>query len=293
MRMDLSDIKNLADRYHADKSHEMPGLSVFAREAPGNIEASIYEPALCLILQGSKTASVGDQTVRLMPGDALIVSHVLPVVSQITKASPREPYLALILFLDLSLMRGLFDQVAEMSLPRADVRSLCVAPAEAAWLAPLVRYAEMTNHPADARVLGPTILREIYYRLLRSQAGGMLCSLLNEDSHASRIARAISQLRSGYRMPLRIAELARTAAMSASSFHQHFKAVTGTSPLQYQKDLRLTEAHALLMAMNHNVSEVAFAVGYESPNQFSRDYSRKFGVAPSRCASVRASKYLS
>jgi AraC-like DNA-binding protein len=291
MRTDLSDIKNLIDTYNADKLYEMPGLSVFEYKAPGNIEASIYEPALCLILQGSKTASVGDQAISLMPGDALIVSHTLPVVSQITKASPQEPYLALVLFLDLSLMRALFNQVAEISVPRASVRSLCVAPAETAWLAPLMRYAEMTNSPADARILGPATLRELYYRLLLSPLGGMLRNLLNEDSHASRIAKAIAQLRAGYRLPLRTAELARTAAMSASSFHHHFKAVTGTTPLQYQKDLRLIEARALFMAMSHNVSEVAFAVGYESANQFSRDYSRKFGAAPS--ASVRASKYLS
>jgi AraC-like DNA-binding protein len=289
--MDLSGLKGLLVRYNAGSSHEMPGLSVFVREAPGNIEAFIYEPVLCLILQGSKTTSVGDQTATLMPGDALVVSHALPVVSQITTASPKKPYLALILFLDLSLLRGLLDAVADMSVPRAEARSLAVAPAEAAWLEPLVRYAELASSPMDARVLGPSVLREIYYRLLLSQAGGMLWSLLNEDSHASRIARAINRLRSGYRMPLRIAELARTAAMSASSFHQHFRAVTGTTPLQYQKDLRLIEAHGLMTAMTHNVSQAAFAVGYESPNQFSRDYSRKFGVAPSTGASVRAARF--
>jgi AraC-like DNA-binding protein len=313
--MDLSEVKNLVDRYRADTSDEvcvecsaktkesctecfakakhMPGLSVFEYRAPGTIEPSIYEPALCVILQGSKTASIGDQTVTLLPGDALIVSHVLPVVSQITKASRQEPYLALVLFIDLSLMRSLFDQIAEMSVPRAEGRSLAVATIETAWLAPLMRYIELAAFPADARVLGPTTLREIYYRLLHSRAGGMLWSLLNENSHASKIAKAISQLRSGYRMPLRVAELARTAAMSASSFHQQFKAVTGTTPLQFQKDLRLTEAHALLKALHHNVSEVAYAVGYESPNQFSRDYSRKFGATPSTRAGNGASKGFS
>jgi AraC-like DNA-binding protein len=231
-----------------------------------------------------------------MPGDALIVSHVLPVVSQITQASPKEPYLALVLYLDLSLMRDLFclgrtfdtkslGQLAEM--PVAHVRSLSVAPAETAWLAPLMRYLQMTNSPMDAQVLGPTTLRELYYRLLHSQLGAMLRSLLNEDSHASRIAKAIAQLRAGYRLRLRTAELAKTAAISASSFHEHFKAVTGTTPLQYQKDLRLIESHALLMAMKHTVSEAAYAVGYESPNQFSRDYSRKYGVAPSSRMSLK------
>jgi AraC-like DNA-binding protein len=259
----------------------MPGLSAFEYEAPGNIEASIYEPALCLILQGSKTASIGEQSVRLMPGDALIVSHVLPVVSQITKASPQEPYLALVLYLDLSLIRGLFDQIDEMSALRADVRSLCVTAAQTAWLAPLVRYLQLTDSPVDARVLGPATFREVHYRLLHSPAGGMLRTLANEDSHASRIAKAIVQLRAGYRQRLRTAALAQAAAMSVSSFHQHFKAVTGATPLQYQKDLRLIESHSLLLAMKHTVSEAAYAVGYESPSQFSRDYRRRFGVVPS------------
>jgi AraC-like DNA-binding protein len=264
---------------------KLPGLSVFKYEAPGNIESSIYEPALCLILQGSKTASIGDQTIRLMPGDALIVSHTLPVVSQITQATPQEPYLSVVLSLDLSLLRSLFEQASDLSTQGADMRSLCVTPAEPAWLSPLVRYARMVTSSVDAGVLGPPTLSEIYYRLLQSPAGGMLRSLIDEDSHASRIAKAINQLRSQFRLPLRTAELAKTAAMSTSSFHQHFKSVTGTTPLQYQKDLRLIEAKSLLSAMKHNVSEAAFSVGYESPNQFSRDYSRKFGLAPSARAS--------
>jgi AraC-like DNA-binding protein len=286
--MPTTDLESLKDRVIKGKQFDVPNLSVFAYEVPGNIEASIYEPALCLILQGSKTASIGDQTVKLMPGDALIVSHTLPVVSQITMASPQEPYLAIVLFLDLSLMRSLFDEITEISIPSADNRSLFAVPAETAWLEPVLRYAELASSPMDARILGPSIVREIYYRLLLSEAGGMLRSLLNQESHASRIARAINHLRSNYRLPLRVAELANTVAMSASSFHYHFKAVTGTTPLQYQKDLRLIEAQALLSAMTHNVSEAAFAVGYESPNQFSRDYSKKFGIAPSACANKQA-----
>jgi AraC-like DNA-binding protein len=285
--MPAVDLESLKVRIMNGKSFDMPNLSVFAYDAPGSIESSIYEPALCLILQGSKTASIGDQAVKLMPGDALIVSHTLPVVSQITMASPKEPYLALVLFLDLSLMRSLFDEITGISVPSADNRSLFAVPAETAWLKPLTRYAELASSPMDARILGPSVVREIYYRLLLSEAGGMLRSLLNQESHASRIANAINQIRSEYAEPLKVADLASTAAMSASSFHQHFKIVTGTTPLQYQKDLRLIEAQALLSAMTHNVSEAAFSVGYESPNQFSRDYSRKFGAAPSRCGNVR------
>jgi AraC-like DNA-binding protein len=244
----------------------------------------IYEPVFCLILQGSKVTSSGDQTVELGPAAALVVSHDLPVVSRITKASPHEPYLAVILSLNLQLLHSLYDEVADAPIHKTNVRSLSVGSADAAWLAPLVRYLELTENSLDAKVLGPSTMREIHYRLLLSPIGGMLRNLLIIDSHASRISKVIRLLRSEYRKPLRVPNLAKTAGMSESSFHEHFKAVTGTTPLQYQKDLRLIEAQALLAAMTHTISETAYAVGYESPNHFSRDYSKKFGLPPSRKA---------
>jgi AraC-like DNA-binding protein len=288
--MHLSRLTELSNRYCVDqqfKKKAMPHLSVFRRDAPSQIEVLTYEPALCVILQGSKTAAIGDQVANLSPGDTLIVSHELPVVSRITKASTREPYLAVVLFLDLQVLHSLYDQLADaLAVPMASSRSLSVGSVEAAWLAPLVRYFELAGSGLDAKVLGPPTLREIHYRLLLSPIGGMLRNLLVADSHASRVAKAIRQLRSEYRVPLRVPDLAKVAGMSASSFHEHFKAVTGTTPLQYQKDLRLIEAHGLLTVLSHTVSEAAYAVGYESPNHFSRDYSKKFGVPPSRGAST-------
>jgi AraC-like DNA-binding protein len=282
--MQFSQLIALSNRYSTDKKHKnhgMPGLSVFCRVAPSNIEASIYEPALCLILQGNKEASIGDQVVKLGPGDALIVSHDLPVVSRITKASAQAPYLAVILSLDLPMIHSLCAHLAVAAAPAANARSLCVRPADAAWLAPLIRYFELSDSDLDASVLGPSTLREIHYRLLLSPVTAMLRNRVIADSHASRVAKAIHRLRSEYRIPLRVPDLAKTAGMSASSLHEHFKAVTGTTPLQYQKDLRLIAAYALLTANSCSVSEAAYAVGYESPNHFSRDYSRKFGIPPS------------
>ncbi len=290
--MYLSQLSALCNEYPREmngKRLKLPGLSVLRREAPSNIEASIYEPVLCLILQGSKVTSIGDQTVELRAGDALLVSHDLPVISRITKASLEEPYIAAILSIDMQLVHSLYGQIDEGPLPAASARSLSAGRAEAGWLAPLVRYFELAASPADAKVLGPSTLREIHYRLLLSPVGGMLRNLLVTDSHASRIARAIRRLRSDYRTALKVPELAKAAGMSASSFHEHFKTVTGTTPLQYQKDLRLIEAQSLLSAMSHSVSEAAYAVGYESPNHFSRDYSRKFGSPPSRGTGVFAS----
>ncbi|MEJ2021431.1 MAG: AraC family transcriptional regulator N-terminal domain-containing protein [Maritimibacter sp.] len=259
--MDLSRLTDLCTRYHAAKQAGSPGLpqfSVLRREAESDIEATIYEPVMCLILQGSKVTSIGDQTVELTPGDTLLVSHDLPVTSRITKASPDEPYLAAILSLDLGLLRSLYDQLADAPVSGAPLRSLSAGPVEPAWLPALSRYVELMGDPRDAKVLGPATLREIHYRLL------------------------LSHLRGGFRAPLSVPDLARIAGMSPSSFHEHFKAVTGTTPLQYQKDLRLIDARALLVDHRHSVSQAAYEVGYESPTHFSRDYSRKFGVPPSQ-----------
>lgn len=283
--MNLSHLTLLVTRYQIEQAHEsecLPNLSVYSRDALSEIEAMIYEPVVCLILQGSKVTTAGDQRAEVHPGDALLVSHDLPVMSRITQASKQTPYIALLLSLDLTIIRSLYDQIADAPLQEGGARSLAAWRADPAWLDPLTRYLELMNNPMDARVLGPAILREIHYRLLLSPIGQMLRCLLIADSHASRIAKAIHTLRTRFRSPLSVAELARTAGMSASSFHEHFKSVTGTTPLRYQKDLRMIEARALLVERQHSVSETAFTVGYESPTQFSRDYSKKFGVPPSR-----------
>lgn len=290
--MDYSHLIGLSARYRANGlnlDQLLPGLSIFCRQRPSDIEAFVYEPAICLILQGSKVTSIGDQRVELRPGDALLISHDLPVVSRVTEASAHEPYLAAILALDLGLVRSLYDQVGDAFGPDDLVRSLCAGTADPAWLDPLLRYFELIDNPLDARVLGPAVLREIHYRLLLSPIGKMLRNFLVADSHASRVAKAIQRVRSEFRSPLTVPDLARTAGMSASSFHDHFKSVTGTTPLQYQKDLRLIEARALLVDRSHTVSQAAYAVGYESPTHFSRDYSRKFGLPPSRDAGVAGS----
>ena len=283
--MDLAHLRNLAEQHQVKESggtQDLPNLLIYMRDETSDIESLMYKPVVCLVLQGSKIASVGDQHVEIRAGDALVVSHDLPVVSQITQASKSEPYVAILLSLDLGLVRGLYEQVASANLPDIEANSLSAWPADPAWITPLTRYIELVNDPIDAKVLGPSILREIHYRLLLAPIGQMLRRLLIADSHASRIARAIDVLRSGFRSPLSVSDLANQAAMSPSSFHQHFKSVTGTTPLQYQKDLRLIEARAALVERAQSVSEAAYGVGYESPTHFSRDYKKKFGLLPSQ-----------
>ena len=283
--MEFTDLVELGKRY-ALKTREnpqaLPGLSIYQRDAPSQIEAVVYQPVMCLILQGAKETSIGDRTVELNVGDALLVSHDLPVNARITKASPGSPYMAAILSLDLGTVRGLYEQLGDALTADETGRSMSVGLADPTWVTPLGRYLGLMDNQLDIEILGPAILREIHYRLLLSPIGGMLRNLLSVDSHASRVAKAIRQIRAEFRAPLAVADLAGIAGMSASSFHDHFKSVTGTTPLQYQKDLRLIEARTLLSTRQRSVSEVSFAVGYESPTHFSRDYSRKFGVPPSR-----------
>lgn len=256
----------------------MDGLLLLGHASPSSFEASVYEPVLCLILQGRKQVSLGEQTLSFGPGECLLVSHDLPVRSRITKA----PYLAVVLEVNVATIRKLYDEVAASGLDGEGARAAETHRADPGLLDALCRYLELADVPADAKVLGPLISKELHYRLLVAPFGGMLRSLIRHDSHASAIARAIGHIRADLRAPIVIPALARRVGMSASSFHQHFKAITSTTPLQYQKELRLLEARRLLRAGGASVTTVAYDVGYESPSQFSREYARKFGGPPSQ-----------
>lgn len=282
--MSLDRLKDLSARLYAletaSSGRVLPAAHIFQREEITIFEAIVYNPVICLILQGRKEMNVGTQSVSLAEGDALLVSHDVPVMSKITQASADVPYRALILSLDMSILRGLYEQVGETVTFDHPATSVSAQAADPTWLDPVVRYLEMMDAPLDAQVLGPMILKEIHYRLLLSPIGGMLRNLLSVDSYASRIAKSIQQIRARFREPLVMGELARVAGMSQSSFYEHFKSVTGYSPLQFQKDLRMIEARALLERGAPSVATAGFEVGYESATHFSRDYARKFGCSP-------------
>lgn len=267
-------------RSAGEVTHPMPRLTLLRRAHPSALEAMLYEPLICLILRGRKEISQGERTLSVGAGECLLVSHDLPVISRITEASPGAPYLALVLSVDLALLRGLYEELAE-DLDWSESGSLEKSAADPELSGALARYLGLRSSPVSARVLGPAALREIHFRLLLAPAGGMLRSLLQHDSHASQIARAIASIRRDFRADLAVPALARSVGMSASAFHKHFKAITATTPLQYQKDLQLMEARRLLARDGQSVSAVAYAVGYESPTQFSREFARKFGHPPS------------
>lgn len=256
------------------------GMVLLRHHEPTSWTATVYDPVICLILQGRKETAARDRSVVLSAGDALVVSHDLPVVARITQAEPGRPYLAMIVTLDTTLLRRLYDEVGAVPFADTELHALAAHRADPDLVEALSRYLALASSPVEARVLLPLIRQEVHFRLLMAPNGGMLRQLLRHGSHASQVARAIAHLRENFRGPLSIPELARRVGMSQSSLHKHFKAVTSTTPLQYMKELRLLEARRLLSEGEHTVSSAAYEVGYESPNQFSREYSRKFGVSP-------------
>ncbi len=257
----------------------VPGLSCLHVKKLTAIQAILYQPSLCLILQGAKETHMGDHRQFLSAGQAVIVSHMVPVVSQVVLASPSEPYVAVVLELDLALVRSLIDGVPQKGLS-AEAQTVSAAPVDAALLDAMGRLFLLHNKPEERAVMAPLIKKEIHFRLLMAAHGGSLRALLDRSSHASRIASAIERIKRDFAQTLSVTNLAEVAGMSTSSFHVRFKAVTAKTPLQFQKDMRLMEAQRLLNAGGHNVSAAAFEVGYESPTQFSREYARKFGVSP-------------
>jgi|SRR6188768_1000469 len=254
----------------------LKNLGILRHRKPTSFEAAIYDPVAILILQGRKETILGGDSFPMAVGECLLVSHDLPVVARVRKT----PYLALIFELELDILRELYETMADPLPSAAQAHALAVHACGAPLLDAFQRCLALAQTPMDAAVLGPLVSREIHYRLATAPFGGMLRRLIRRDSHESAIARAIAQLRRDFRAPIEVPRLARNVGMSASAFHKHFKAVTASSPLQYRKSLQLLEARRLLRAGTLSVTETAFDIGYESAAQFSRDYTRKFGVSP-------------
>ncbi len=251
------------------------------QSSPSELDATFYEPALCLILQGRKEIITGQRSFSFGTGELLIVSHEVPVVSKVTEASESIPYIALVLGLDMRIMRSLHYEFAKITSDIDAAQSLAVNVANSHIIDSLFRLLNATQDATDSIILLPQILREVHFRLLQAPCGGMLRNLLRQNSHASKISKAISLIRDRYSESLSVDEVARHVGMSVSSFFHHFKVITESTPLQYQKDIRLLEARRLLMSEGESVTHTALTVGYESPSQFSREYSRKFGSTPS------------
>jgi AraC-like DNA-binding protein len=269
-----------------DGSFDMriPGLMVsrLSRVEKACVHA-LRVSSLCIVAQGAKTVIVGDQVYEYDASQMIVFSVALPVAAQVTRASASEPYLSLRLELDPHKIAELVLKVYPRGLPALQERSaVYLTPVDDCIVDAAIRLMECLAHPGDAELLGPLVTDEILIRLLRSPIGVRVAQMGFAESSVQRIAKAISWLRENYSQPIKIEELAEMVHMSVSSFHEHFKAVASMSPLQYQKVLRLQEARRLMLSAMMDAGAASQHVGYLSASQFSREYSRFFGSAPTR-----------
>lgn len=260
------------------------GLRVIRATRSGGLDYAISQPLICLVLQGSKQVTIKADIFDFTAGDSLLITADVPTVSQITQASHAEPYFSLVLDLNLAVIAEL---ALEMKLtPAPPGFPVRVEPTDTEVVDAALRLMRLIERPAALPVLQTQLVREMHYWLLVGRHGHTIRRLGWPESHAQRLVRAIALLRAEFARPLPIERLAAVADMSPSSFYQHFRTTTSLSPLQFQKQLRLIEARRLMMSEGLSASSAAYAVGYESVQQFSQEYRRMFGLPPGRDVNV-------
>ena len=275
-------IQRLTSR-NEDLATQVPGLWLYHRTVPAAGTCQVYAPAFALIAQGSKKVTAGKATYAYGEVTWLLTPLNMPVVSHVVKASAAAPYLACALMLDLAVAREMMteeDMLAQVTPPAG--RAVTTGPVTADLLNVMLRFILLLDRPQDIPVMSKLLHQEVLYRLLTSQPGAMLRQIVTVGTQSNKISRAVDWLRANFRGPLRVEELALHARMGESTLHHHFRALTGYSPLQFQKQLRLFEARRLMLVEGADAASAAFATGYESATQFSREYRRQFGQPPMR-----------
>jgi len=262
----------------------LAGVRATISRMPTEAIHCVSEPSLGVVLQGAKRTVVGDRVFEYGEGDFVVVSTDLPIASRIVRASADRPYLACGLNLNPAAIATLLLEAPGVDDLAATPCSMGVQAAPLELLEAMVRLLRLLDQPRDAPVLRPLIEREILWRLLCGPQGGRVRQIGLADSRLAQVSHAIRHIRQHFAEALSVEELARLATMSVSSFHRHFRAVTAMTPIQFQKQIRLQEARARLLADADDVATVGFAVGYDSASQFSREYSRMFGAPPGRDA---------
>jgi len=258
-----------------------PGVFLGRASQPTELAPSLFNPTLCLIAQGSKQVLLGEEVFRYDPGHYLIATVDLPVICQVVEATKERPYLSFRMDFDAPLVASvMLESGIEIKEDETNVRAMNVSPTSADLLDAVVRLVRLLDAPSRNSFPASLIAREIVWRLLMEGQGTRLKYTSGGD--AQRISRAIKYLRENFDKPLRIESVARSVGMSASSFHHHFKAVTGMSPLQFQKQIRLQEARRLMLSEGLDAASAGFNVGYEDPSYFNREYKKLFGSPPRR-----------
>ncbi|MBF0379239.1 MAG: AraC family transcriptional regulator [Desulfamplus sp.] len=285
MEVELETLRNSITRL-TDKGDQpitaISGLSIYRRDEPSPPTGIIYEPRICIIAQGAKRVLLGNDDSYVYDEHHFLITSVdLPTVVQIIKASKEKPYLGLVLKLDYREMSQLMvESKLPPTRPKKSKRGMATGEVTLPLLNAFQRLVNLLDEPTDIPFLAPIIRREIFYRLLVGDQGERLRQMASVGSQSHQIARAIDWLKDNFMRQIRIDELATKVNMSRSTFHHHFRALTAMSPIQYQKWLRLNEARRLMLTERLNTANAAFQVGYESPSQFSREYSRLFGDSP-------------
>ncbi|EMR9625823.1 AraC family transcriptional regulator [Vibrio parahaemolyticus] len=242
-----------------------------------------HNPSICLIAQGRKRVLLGEESFIYDANHFLISSVDLPIIANIIEASEEQPYLGLIMELDLTEISQLIvDSELAFTQSKEAQKGIAVGELSESLLDAFVRLAELLDEGQNIKILAPIIKREIFYRLLMSEQGTRLHQIVTTGSHSHQIAKAIDWLKNNFVKPLSVGDLASYTGMSKSSFYTHFRSMTSMTPLQFQKKLRLSEARRLMLTENLDAMAATFKVGYESPSQFSREYSRLFGAPPSK-----------
>lgn len=285
----LSELRALVARHARQGVHTtaLTDVLFMSSDAPTEIQStkalgSVVAPAVALVVQGTKRVLLADTVIDYGVGQYLVVSFELPLSAQILRASSKEPFLAFSLTLNPASISSLLLEVGANDRSTAEVSGIGLSTAPDDLLDALVRLVRLLDTPNDAQVLGPGIEKEILWRLINGEQAQMIRQIGLADSRLTRVGRATRWIRDHYADTLHIEELAQMIGMSLTSFHRHFRAVTTMTPVQYQKQIRLQEARARLIAQKSNVAAVGFDVGYDSPSQFSREYSRLFGAPPSK-----------
>ncbi|WP_344173239.1 AraC family transcriptional regulator [Kribbella lupini] len=260
------------------------GVLVFAAGRVTEPTISVTEPMLTLVVQGVKQTMLGDHVFEHGPGQVAVVTVDLPLTGRIVRASATEPFLALGLRLEPTTIAQLLVDGGPTAIRPHDGPGLAVSDADDRLLDALVRLARLLDSPRDRQVLAPGVRREIHWWLLNGPQAAMIRQAGSADSRLALVARAIAWIKERSDRVIRIADLAEDVGTSVSSLNRHFRAVTAMSPLQYQKQIRLQKARLALLAAPHDVAAVGYAVGYDNPSQFSREYRRMYGAPPGRDA---------
>ena len=266
-----------------DYNTEIPVLSIYRRSAVTDPMPCIFGLGLGVTVQGGKRVTLGDEVFDYSSGQALINSIELPVVSYVTQATITEPYLGLRLDLDANLIVQIATEMNTSRICKGGpLRAMSVIALDDRILDALTRLIRLLNEPNKIPFIAPLIQREIIIRLLDGEHGPMLQHLATVGSPSHQISQVIAWMKLNYINSISINELAAKAHMSPSTFRQHFRTITGLSPLQYLKNLRLQDARHWMLYEDMDAGSAAMRVGYESVTQFNREYARMFGEPPLR-----------